>query len=158
MNQPWKLVLLLAGIFIAGGVTGAFVGQKFLQVKFSRRPMPEQWAPWHLKRLAERLELKAEQQDELRPIIKRNMDELNHLRTTAMAETKAVLERMEREVSEKLTPEQRAKFAKQNQEFRERARKFGFDRPGGPHGERGDRGGPDRPPGDKSPSDKPPGN
>ncbi len=162
-SQPWKLVLLLAGIFIAGGVTGAFVGQKVLQAKFSKRPMPEQWAPWHLKRLAERLELKPEQQEELRPIIKRNMDELNHLRTAAMAETKVVLERMEREVSEKLTSEQRTRFEKQNQEFRERARKFGVDRQGGPRGERGDRGGPDKPPGDKppadrSPPDKPPGN
>lgn len=152
MSQPWKLVLLLAGIFLAGGVTGAFVGQKVLQAKMSRRPMPEHWAPRHLKRLAEQLELKPEQQEELRPIIKRNMDELNHLRTTAMTATKVILERMEREVSEKLTPEQRAKFEKQNQEFREKMRKFGADRLGGPRGERG---GPDKPPGDKPPTDKP---
>jgi len=150
MNQPWKLVLLLAGIFIAGGVTGAFVGQKVLRGKFLQRPMPEQWAPWHLKRLAERLDLKPEQQDALRPIIKRNVDELNRLRSTSMAETKLILERMEREVAEKLTPEQRAKFEKQNQEFRERIRKFGAERMGGP------RGGPDLPPGEKPPSDIPP--
>ena len=153
MNQPWKLVLLLAGIFFAGCVSGAFIGQKVLRGKIPPRPMPEQWVPWHLKRLAERLDLKPEQQDELRPVIKRNMDELNRLRSASMAETRVILERMEREVSEKLTPEQRAKFEKQNQEFRERFRKLGADRPGG--GPRGERGGPDRPPGDKPPPDKP---
>ena len=153
MNQPWKLVLLLTGIFLAGGVTGAFVGQKILREKFSQRPAPEQWAPWHLKRLAERLDLKPEQQEELRPIIKRNMDELNRLRASAMGESRTIIERMEREVGEKLTPEQRAKFEKQNQEFRERLKKSGADRP------RGDRGGPDRPPGEKPPPPvKPPGN
>jgi len=162
MNQPWKLVLLLVGIFAAGGVTGGFVGMKVVQTKIAQRPMPEQWAPWHLKRLAERLDLKPEQQEELRPIIKRNMDELNRLRGYAMGETKIVLERMEREVAEKLTPEQRAKFEKQNQEFRERAKKFGLGQ-GGPRNEKGERspGGPEKDkapvPGEKPP-DKPPGN
>ncbi len=170
MNQPWKLVLLLAGIFIAGGVTGAFVGLKVLREKVAQRPAPEQWAPWHLKRLAERLDLKPEQEEELRPIIKRNMDELNRLRAYSVGETKVVLERMEREVAEKLTPDQRAKFEKQNQEFRERAKKFGFGQ-GGPRNGPGGRppGAPDHPPGgpekdktpvpgDKPPPDKPPGN
>jgi Spy/CpxP family protein refolding chaperone len=170
MNQPWKLVLLLTGIFVAGGVTGAFVGMKVLQARVAQRPGPEQWAPWHLKRLAERLDLKPEQQEELKPIIKRNMDELNRLRAYSMNETRTVFERMNREISEKLTPEQRATFEQQNQEFRERAKKFGFGQ-GGPRGEKGERppGGPDHPPigpekdkapapGDKPPPDKPPGN
>jgi Skp family chaperone for outer membrane proteins len=116
--------------------------------------MPEQWAPSHLKRLAERLDLKPEQQEELRPIIKRNMDELNHLRSKSLAETKIIFERMEREVSEKLTPEQRVKFEKQNQEFRDRIKRFGADRLGGPRGERGT---PERPPGAQPPPDKPAG-
>jgi len=154
MKQTWKLVLLLAGIFIAGGITGAFVGQRILRGKFMQRPMPEQWAPSHLKRLADRLDLKPEQQEELRPIIKRNMEELNHLRSKSLAETKFIFERMEREVSEKLTPEQRVKFEKLNQEFRERIRRFGADRLAGPRGERGSL---ERPPGAPPPSDKPAG-
>ena len=137
MNQPWKLVLLLAGIFVAGGVTGAFVGMKVIQTR-TQRPGPEQWAPWHLKRLTERLDLKPEQQEELRPIIKRNMDELNRLRAYSMNETRTVFERMDREIAEKLTPEQRALFDKQNQEIRERARKFGFGL-GGPRNGQGER-------------------
>lgn len=166
MNKPWKLVLLLTGIFIAGGITGAFVALRVAREMVARRPMPEQWAPLHLKRLAERLDLKPEQMEQLRPIIKRNMGELHRLRAYSMGETRTVLERMEREVAEKLTPEQRAKFDQMNKEFRERVRKFGADRqggPGGPRNERGDReypkGVPDKPPAEKPPlPDKPPGN
>ena len=160
MNKPWKLVLLLAGIFLAGGVTGAFVALKVVRERIAQRPGPEQWAPLHLKRLAERLELKPEQQEVLRPIIKRNMDELNRLRTYAMGETRSVIERMEREGSGQLTPEQRTKFDQMNKEFRERAKqRMNADRQGGPRNDR-ERApnGPDKPPGEKPPPVKPPGN
>ena len=169
MNKPWKLVLLLLGIYIAGGVTGAFVMVRVAREKWSRRPMPEQWAPMQLKRLAERLDLSPEQTEQLQPIVKRNMDELRKLRNSAMAETKAVFERMEREIAERLTPEQRAKYEQMNKEMRENARRFMQDRqnrpPGGPGGPRFDRdrdrdrhpGEPGRPAGEPPPSEKPPG-
>jgi Spy/CpxP family protein refolding chaperone len=160
MNKPWKLVWLLAGIFLAGGVTGAFVAMRVGREMFPRRPSPDQWAPQHLKRLAERLDLKPEQQELIRPIIKRNMDELSRLRAASMAETRTVFERMNREVAEQLTPEQRTKLEQMNKEFRERTRKFGFDRPGGPGGPRKDQGDREHPPGEppgQPPGDKPPG-
>jgi hypothetical protein len=163
MNQPWKLVLLLSGIFIAGGVTGAFVMARAGREIMTRRPAPEQWAPRHLKRLGERLDLKPEQMEQLRPIVRRNMEELNRLRAYSLKETRAVFERMEREISEKLTPGQRVKFERMNREFRERAKRFMQDRPGrapgGPRFER-DRppGGPDLPPGaGPPPPEGPPG-
>jgi len=164
MNKPWKLVLLLAGIFLAGGVTGAFVMLRVGREMLARRPGPEQWAPIHLKHLAERLDLTPEQQDQLRPIVRRNMEELNRLRTYSMAETKSAFERMEREIAEKLTPDQKTKLEQMNKEFRERAAKrLDAGGPGGPRGDRGDRdhppGEPGKPPGDKAPPpDKPPGN
>jgi uncharacterized membrane protein len=140
MNKPWKLVLLLVGIFLAGGVTGAFVMMRIGRNLISGRPMPDQWAPMHLKRLAEKLELKPEQVEELRPIVKANMEELGRMRTRSMAESKVVFERMQREIEAKLTPEQRVKFDQMNKEMRERARKFmGPGRPGGP-GDHGDHG------------------
>lgn len=139
MNKPWKLILLLVGIFIAGGVTGGFVTLRLGRELLAKHRRPEQWAPMHLKRLTERLDLKPEQQEELRPIVRRNMEDLNHLRTTAMAETKRIFERMEREITEKLTPEQRVKFEQMNKEFREKAKRFtdrqpGRDRPAGEPG------------------------
>ena len=165
MNQSWKLILVLVGIFAAGVVTGAFVTLRVGREMMAKRAMPEQWAPQRLKQLAERLELKPEQMEQLRPIMHRNMEELNRLRNYAMRETRSVLERMEREISEKLTPEQRTKFEQMNREFRERAKRTMPNRPGGqvgPGGPRQDRerpmGEPGKPPGQQPPPDKPPGN
>jgi uncharacterized membrane protein len=164
MIKPWKLILLLAGIFIAGGVTGAFVMVRAGKEMLRQRPGPQDWAPNHMKRLVERLGLNPEQTEQIRPVVKRNMEELSRLRNETMAETKGVFERMEREISEKLTPEQREKFDKLNKEMRERARKVMSDRQKGSPGQggtKGDRerspGEPGKPPGDQPPPDKPPG-
>jgi len=138
MNKPWKLVLLLLGIFVAGGVTGAFVALRVGHEMINKHPgSPDQWAPNHLKRLAERLKLEPEQVEQLRPIVRRNMEELNRLRDSSMAETKVIFERMEREISAKLTPEQRTLFEQLNKEMRERAKRAMPDhkkRPTGPGG------------------------
>jgi uncharacterized membrane protein len=168
MTQSWKLILVLVGIFAAGVVTGAFVTLRVGREMMVRRPMPAQWAPQRLKLLAERLDLKPEQLEQIRPIMHRNMEELNRLRAYSMAETRSIFERIEREVAEKLTPEQRAKFEQMNREEREkrekreardkaeRARRANGDRPNDgsrPMGE------PGKPPGQPPPPppDKPPG-
>ena len=163
MNKPWKIVLVLLGIFIAGGITGAFVMMRIGHQMLAHRPGPEQWAPNHLKRLVERLDLKPEQAELIRPIVHRNMEELNRLRSSSLAETKSIFERMEREISAQLTPEQRTKFEQLNKEMRERAKKFFPDRrnhPPGPgaHGDREPHAGePGKPDGESPPPDKPPG-
>ncbi|HKB55981.1 MAG TPA: hypothetical protein VKC51_00190 [Lacunisphaera sp.] len=165
MTQSWKLILVLVGIFAAGVVTGAFVALRVGREMMARRPMPELWAPQRLKLLAERLDLKPEQLEQIRPIMRRNMEELNRLRTYSMTETRSVFERLQREIAERLTPEQRAKFEQMNREEREkreardkaeRARRANGDRPNDgsrPMGE------PGKPPGQQPPPppDKSPG-
>jgi Spy/CpxP family protein refolding chaperone len=117
--NPWKIILVLVGIFAAGGVTGGFVTLKACKDKMVNRPVPEEWEPKHLKKLSDRLSLTPEQKEQVRPIIRRNMEHLNRLRNQSMAETRVVVEAMQREISEKLTPEQRAKFEQMNRELRE---------------------------------------
>ncbi|MBL9214349.1 MAG: hypothetical protein JNG83_02620 [Opitutaceae bacterium] len=146
MNQTWKVIVVLVGIFVAGGVTGSFVTQRYLREKLANRPGPEQWAPRHLKRLAERLELTPAQEEQVKPIVRRNMEELNRVRASSLAETRQVFERMEREIAAQLTPEQKAKFEQMNREFRERARKFNLERSGG-----GPRPAKERPEGERPP-------
>lgn len=133
----------LFGIFVAGGVTGTFVTLRFGREWVVKRPGPDQWAPNHLRRLTERLDLRPDQQEQLRPIVRRNIEELSRLRNDCISATKTVFERMEREISEKLSPEQRIQYDKLNREMRERARKFVPERKrppgkdGAPHDESG---------------------
>ncbi len=141
MNKTWKLVLSLLGIFVAGGVTGTFVTLRFGREWVVKRPGPEQWEGNHMKRLSERLALEPKQQEELRPIVRRNMEELSQVRNGCMTATKAVFDQMEREISEKLTPAQLVKYEQLNKEMRERAKKVVPDKnnrpPPPPPGEMG---------------------
>lgn len=119
MNKPWQVILVLVGIFAAGGVTGGFMTLRACRDKFLNRPVPEEWEPKHLKKLSDKLDLSPEQKEQVRPIIRRSMEQLNRLRNHSMEETRVVVEAMQREISEKLTPEQRLKFAQMNRELRE---------------------------------------
>ncbi len=150
MNKPWKVILVLIGIFAAGGVTGGLVTLRACREKFTHRPVPEEWAPKHLKKLSERLSLTPEQTEQVRPIIRRNMEQLNRLRSQSVAETRSVVEAMQREISEKLTPEQRVKFEELNRQMRERAKKLTPGKSNRPRNEEG------RPEGERTPSPQSP--
>jgi Spy/CpxP family protein refolding chaperone len=84
-----------------------------------------------------------QQTEEVGPIITRNMELLARMRNQSMVEIREIVETMQRDIREKLTPEQRAKFEKMNRELREarearekleRAKREKSDgkRPGGP--------------------------
>ena len=147
-NRPWKLVLLLVGIFVAGGVTGSVATMAWMRAKGPKRPVPEQWGPQRLNHLTKQLELSPEQVEALRPIIRRDVEELAKLRQRSMAETRRVLERMERDIGAQLTPEQKEKFERLNEERRERLRRMLEQRraEGGKRGERRERPPPDERP------------
>ena len=158
MNKPWKLILLLVAIFSAGGVAGWFLAMRTARdaarESMAKRSRPEEWAPQHMKRLADRLDLTPEQNEEIKTIVRRNSEELNRLRNYSFSETKIVFERMEREIAEKLTLEQRTKFEQLNKEQRERVKKFMPERAN----RTGQPGDPVKGPDDRPPPGKPPGN
>lgn len=140
-GKPWKLVLLLAGIFLAGGVVGGALTLHFAREFAPRRAAPEQWGPARLKMLAHRLELTPAQIEQLRPIVRRHMADLDFVRQDGMRDTRRVLMRMEQDISAALTPEQREKFRELNAERRERNRRAmeqrRMDERRGPDGEDG---------------------
>ncbi|MFI5335643.1 MAG: hypothetical protein ACHQ5A_02595 [Opitutales bacterium] len=151
-DKPWKLVLLLTGIFFAGGVTGGFVAVRVVRNWAQRASQPEQWGPNRLKMLSKRLELTSEQVEKLRPIIKRDMEDLNRIRQSGFREARRILERMESDIATELTPEQKVKFEQLNAELRERLQRFNREHlgPGGMHEHP-----PAPPPGTEPPKDRP---
>lgn len=142
-DKPWKLVLLLTGIFLAGAVAGGFVSLEVAHNMLRKRLAPDNWGPARLKLLAERLELTPDQVERLKPIVRRDVEDLNRLRQQSFAETRRILERMEKDIAAVLTAEQKEKFQKLNQEMRERARRMFEQR----RGEKGEHRGP--PPADR---------
>jgi Spy/CpxP family protein refolding chaperone len=151
-DKPWKLVLLLTGIFLAGAVTGGFVTVRVARNWAQRAAQPEQWGPKRLKMLAKKLELTPEQIEKLQPIIKRDMEDLNRVRQTGFREARRILERMESDVAAELTSEQKVKFEQLNKELRERMQHFSHEHqgPGGMHDRL-----PPPPPGAEAPKDRP---
>ena len=139
MKSPWKLIILLAGIFIAGVGSGTLVAMRVWRKPPSTRPPPsaELWSTMHVKRIIEDLDLQPAQVEKIRPIVDRRMLELFQQRARFLDDNHALREVMEREVAEFMTPEQRAKYEKMNREYHERMRRQ----------ERGERPppGPDRP-------------
>jgi len=129
MNKPWKLIVLLAGIFLAGSGTGAFLTRcmcKPAPQPIVNRPPPsaELWSSLHLKRMKSDAGLEDSQLAVVKPIVDRRMEELFQMRARYLDENRALRMQMEREVAEKLTPVQREKYAEMNRIFHERARKM----------------------------------
>ena len=158
MNQPLKLILLIVGIFLSGAVSGYFVYPQMATMRSKPKPpSQEQWGQARLKKISERLGLTTEQEEKLRPIMRREMEELGRIRIKCLADSKLIFERMEHDIAELLTPEQREKFEQMNREMREQWQKFIKERPfgprDGPHKLRDRPGAGDEPP---PPSEKPP--
>lgn len=151
-DKPWKLVLLLTGIFLAGGVAGGFVTLEVGKNMLRKRLAPENWGPARLKMLEKHLELTPDQIERLKPIVRRDVDELARLRQQGFQETRRVLERMEKDIAAVLTPQQKEKFERLNEEMRERARRMVERRE---RGEKGERRGPP-PDGKEGPPPPPP--
>lgn len=125
MNQPWKLIVLLVGIFAAGGATGMLIARRMPQVMPPKAPpTPELWATLHLKRIVDDVGVPPAQMEQIRPVVQRGMLELFNMRSQFLADNRARREQMEREVRGLLTPAQQLEYDKINREFLERSRRL----------------------------------
>ena len=126
MKTSWKLIALLAGIFISGATTGTLVTMRVLRKPLpAPRPPPsaEVWSAKHVERLVNELGVTPDQLARIRPIVDRRMLDLFNQRARFLDDNHALREVMEREVAEFLTPEQRAKYDQMNHEYHERTRR-----------------------------------
>ena len=156
MQLNWKVLAAFTGIFIAGAVTGGFVGVP-LSHRFGPKPITaDQFGPQQMKKMTEQLDLTPEQREKLKPIFKQAGDDLKTTRKEAFKATNDIFERMETAISLQLTDTQRVRFNAMQAEERERrkqwlaerAKQRGDTRPPGTGG--------DSPPPGPTPSSSPP--
>lgn len=131
MDKPWKVVLAFTGIFLAGILVGSLVTLRWGVNRSHRGPGGDQMGRELMQRLIDKLELTADQQEKIRPIVDRTADELRELRRTTMRTSAAALARMHGEVAPLLTPAQQTKLnemeAKQKERW-ERLKRNGEER------------------------------
>lgn len=140
MDKPWKIILLLAGIFVTGATTGGLVAVRVCREKLERpRQLPsvEQWTYERLRRLKARLKLTPEQVEKVKPVMRRDMEELGQLRGNFFAASRTIVDRMEKDIAAVLTPEQLQEFEKVKQESAVRWRRMMQDRERGGKGRSG---------------------
>lgn len=137
MDKPWKVVTAFVGVFVAGLLVGGLVTLRVVKAQAPQRmAAADQYGPFLMKRLVNRLELTPEQQTKIKPLVDRAAGELHQVRRKAWTESQAILERIDKEITAELTPAQRATFEKLQNEQRERIRRFregrrnNTDRPG----------------------------
>lgn len=123
MKNPWKLIILLVGIFLAGAGTGTLVTMRVLTPAARPPPSAENWSAKHIKRIVEEIGLQPGQIEMIRPVVDRRMLDLFNQRARFLDDNHALREVMEREVAEFMNPEQRAKYEKMNREYHERMRR-----------------------------------
>ncbi len=137
MDKPWKVVTAFVGVFVAGLLVGGLVTLRVVKAQAPQRmAATDQYGPFLMKRLVNRLELTPEQQTKIKPLVDRAAGELHQVRRKAWTDSQAILERIDKEITAELTPAQRATFEKLQNEQRERIRRFregrrnNADRPG----------------------------
>jgi len=123
MDKPWKVVLAFAGIFLAGALAG---GMMMLRIDRpprmpGRMPPPREFVPEMLQRMSRELELTAEQQARIQPILQRTQQDFQELRRDHVRDVTAMMERMHADVSAVLTPAQRVKLEEMRQALQSRA-------------------------------------
>jgi Spy/CpxP family protein refolding chaperone len=139
MAKTWQVILATIAIFVAGLVTGGAVTLGVVKwIASHRGPNPaallqgfpqrqgqmQQFGPQLMRRYAEQLGLTDEQRARIVPIVRRTAAQLGRDRREVQLQTALALEKMQDEIADVLTPEQRLKFEDMIAKQRARLQQF----------------------------------
>lgn len=103
-RRPWKAAVLLAVVFIAGGLLGAAVARM-------HPPMgPPRDASGIVARMTQDLDLSAPQQDSIRAVLERWRPAMDSAWANVRPQIETVRARIRSDIAAQLTPEQRTKY------------------------------------------------
>lgn len=121
LNKPWKVVLVFAGVFLAGVVCGGPLLATIQQYRHDRRPP---FIDRTMARYERELGITAEQKQRIGPILTRIQKDWRRLKQENVRNLLEVVDRMYTEISSELTPEQRIKLEELRQESRQRTERL----------------------------------
>ncbi len=120
-----KIILYLAAIFVAGGVTGAVISWRETREKEWERPTQTKMCDWFRKRLQEELGLDADQVRQLEPLLQKRVKAMEEVHSRAVQQIDELLRTSDAEIADalKLTADQRAKLQEMEKNRREHSGK-----------------------------------
>jgi len=112
MNRAlkWKLIVGFVLVFVAGGMTGAFLGASHARHLFFAQPHRGMMSEKMRDRLRAQLNLTPEQVAKISPIIDKAAAQLEEIRGTTGRRVHETIAEAHREMAADLTEEQRAKL------------------------------------------------
>ena len=120
MNRAlqWKLIAGFMLVFVAGGITGAFVGGSYARHHFLAFHRPELIAGRMKERLCAELNLTPEQVAKISPIIDKTAAQLRDIRRDTARRVHETIAEAHRQMAVNLTDEQRQKLQQIQEQHR----------------------------------------
>jgi Spy/CpxP family protein refolding chaperone len=113
MNRAvqWKLIAGFLLVFVAGGITGAFVGGSYARHQFFELHHPERIGGRMKERLRAELNLTPEQLAKISPIVDKTTAQLRDIRRDTARRVHEIIADAHHQMAAELTDEQRQKLA-----------------------------------------------
>ena len=108
----WKLAFAFLLVFIAGMTTGGYLGMHHLKRHFLGPPHSGDVAGKMREHLRRALDLTAEQETKIAPIVDSTTTKLEAIRIETAERVRAVMEESKRQIAPQLSPEQQKKLEK----------------------------------------------
>ena len=120
MNRAlqWKLIAGFLLVFVAGGITGAFVGGSYARHHFLGLHRPERIGAQMKDRLRAELNLTPEQLANISPIIDKTASQLRDIRRDTAQRVRQAIVEAHRQMAANLTDEQRLKLQQREEQHR----------------------------------------
>jgi hypothetical protein len=126
----WKIVAGLLVVFAAGAVTGSVGTHEFIKHGVKRALNFENWKAGVMNTLQAKLKLTPEQHEKIEIIVEVHGREIHGCFAHAFGESGHILVRLQNQIDQELTPEQRLIHAQMRKDFRaELKKRFNFDLP-----------------------------
>ena len=120
MNRAlqWKLIAGFLLVFVAGGITGAFVGGSYARHHFFELHRPEQIGARMKEGLRTELNLTPEQVAKISPIFDKTASQLRDIRRDTGQRVHQIIAEAHRQMAANLTDEQRQKLQQREEQHR----------------------------------------